>query len=467
MAGSLFGGTLWRHRIFRLLWAGQSVSTLGSSVTILALPTLAILTLGAGPLQVGLLEAAQFLPSPFVGLFAGAAADRYSQPRIMLACDIGRLVLLLTIPAAGALHVLTMGQLYVVSLLGGTLTVFFESAYHALVPSIVSGKELVEGLGKLQASESVADVSGAGLGGLLVQLLGATQAVLIDAASFAFSGLALLRMQRRWNEPAREPAPPQSPWQEITAGVRLVAHTPILWRLGAVGATANAGYRIGQANFLVFAYGALHLSPATMGTVLALAAAGSVAGVSMSGLAARRLGPARAIAALALVAGASWLLMPVGLLGLAPLWVLLALVVDSMATPIMAVNLYALRNAATPRNSLGRVTAAMRSLTWGVMPIAAVAGGVLGTTIGPGAALAVAGAVTGAAALWLAGPTLRYHSKPQYVYLEKVAQALAERRLAPHGNHLLRRLSASMSEIPLDARGRPAPMERRSGPGSI
>jgi MFS family permease len=161
---------LWRHRDFLKLWAAQTVSLFGTQVTALALPLTAVLVLHVSAAQMGLLTALSTLPFLLIGLFAGAWVDRMRRRPILIAADLGRALLFASIPLAAALDRLSIEQLYAVALLTGMLTVFFDVAYQSYLPSLVDRSDLVDGNSKLEISNSVARVSGPGIGGALVQI---------------------------------------------------------------------------------------------------------------------------------------------------------------------------------------------------------------------------------------------------------------------------------------------------------
>lgn len=208
---------LWRHPAFLTLWAASAVSDVGSQVSALALPLIAALTLGATAWQMGLLSAAGSAPVLLVGLFAGVWVDRRRRQPVLIATDLGRAVLLSTVPLASALGVLRIELLYVVTLLAGTLTMLFGVAHMSFVPSLVERERLVEGNSKLEATTSAAQVAGPGLGGVLVGLLGAPLAVLVDALSFV--GSALFIAQIRVSEPSPVVAAERGVLAEIGEGV--------------------------------------------------------------------------------------------------------------------------------------------------------------------------------------------------------------------------------------------------------
>src|SRR3954469_20070688 len=195
--------SLWRHGDFMKLWAGQTVSELGSVVTRTAVPLVAVLVLGAGPFQMALLVVSASLAVLLVGFFAGAWVDRLRRRPLLIAADVIRAVVLLSVPVAYVAGVLRIEQLYVVVFLEGCLAAFFDAAYPAYVPSLIGVDRVVEGNSRLATSSSLAEIGGPGLGGGLVQLIGAPFAVLVAAISFGVSAISLLLI--------RAPEPPRPP----------------------------------------------------------------------------------------------------------------------------------------------------------------------------------------------------------------------------------------------------------------
>jgi GNAT superfamily N-acetyltransferase/MFS family permease len=233
---------LWRDRDFATLWAGQTVSLVGSQVTAFALPLVAALSLGASAVQMGLLTAAEFAPSAALGLVAGVWIDRLPRRPVLIAADLGRAALLGTIPAAALAGVLGIGQLYAVALLAGALGLLADVGRGSLLPSLVGRAALADANGKLAMSGSVARVAGPGLSGALVQLLTAPIALAADALSFLVSAACLSRV-RVVEAPAAEAGPGRGVWAEIGAGLRVVRGSP-LWR-AHTGATALLNFFAG------------------------------------------------------------------------------------------------------------------------------------------------------------------------------------------------------------------------------
>jgi predicted MFS family arabinose efflux permease len=372
---------LWRHPDFLKFWAGQSVSLFGSAVTQLALPLTAVLVLDARPAQMGLLFAAQWAPWLVVGLPVGVWVDRVPRRPALIAADVGRAAVLATAPAAALLGTLGWAQLYAVAFLVGVLSVFFGAADQPLLTAPVGREHLVEGNGKLEASRSVAETAGPGVGGWLVQVLTAPVALVVDALSFLVSALLLGLI--RPPEPTAGAGAGAPGWRtELIEGWRALLGSPVL-RPTAL-ATAINGFFGGvfAAVFLLYLARDLALTPATIGPVLAIGGPGGFVGALLAGRAVRTLGPGRTIVGAGLLAGFGAFLVPLASGSLAVPLVVTALGVRGAANTVYNVNAVSLRQAVTPDRLLGRVNATQRSLVSGAIPLGALAGGALGETVG-------------------------------------------------------------------------------------
>ena len=391
-----------RHPEFLKLWAASAISDVGSQVSALALPLIAALTLGATAWQMGLLSAAGSAPTLLVGLFAGVWVDRLRRRPVLIAADLGRAALLLTIPVAGALGTLGIEILYVVTLLAGALTVVFDVAHVSFLPSLVERGRLVEANSKLEATKSAARVAGPGLGGVLVGLLGAPLAVLIDAMSFLGSALFLARI--RVTEPAAAKSHARAgALAAIGEGLRVVVRHPVLKVLAGCSATTNLFGLMFQAVYVLYMTRDLGLSAVTVGLVFATGGVGALAGALVAEPAARRFGPGPTM---------TWAQLLFGLTGMAvPLAVLvprvaLPMVVASefaqwMTWIVYSVNALSVRQAITHDRLQGRVNATMRFIVGGALPIGALIGGALGGVIGLPLTLVVAELGMLLAFLWL------------------------------------------------------------------
>src|ERR1700694_1265050 len=409
MLGRLFKGKLWSHGDFARFWAGQAISQFGTQVTVLAFPTIAILVLHATAFEVGLLGALEFLAFPVLGLFAGVTADRVRRRPILIGADLGRAAALASIPVAAYVGILTIYQMYAVALLVGVFTVFFDVSYQSYLPALIERKDLVEGNSKLEVSRSTAQVAGPGLAGFLIQFAGGAAAIIVDAVSYV--GSALLIWLVRKPEPRPSPSPadgaPTSIFAELREGLQVVFGNPLLRRLVGCTATSNLGSNILFAVALIFFYRRLQLSPVQVGIVFSVGSIGGLVGAAVSATIARRLKVGPTIIASCLLSSLYFAGLPAALL-LPPVPVLtLAFILGTLGTTVYNVTQVSLRQAITPDRVQGRMNATVRTVVWGTIPLGAVLGGILGTTIGVLPTVYISGAVSLAAVLWVLGKPVR------------------------------------------------------------
>ena len=308
MPGDEPGRTLWRHRNFLLLWSGQTVSETGSAVTQLALPLTAVVVLHASTFQVGALTAAATLAFALIALPAGAIVDRRAKRGLMIWCDVARMLIIGSVPLAAAFGALTLGQLYAVAIAAGVCTVFFDVSYQSYLPVLIGTDDLVDGNGKLGASQSFAQLAGPGLGGGLVGLVGAARAMSADAISYAVSVASLLAIRAREEPPHPDRRQPLR--KEIAEGLSFVLRHPILRKIVACTGTANLFGSMAVALEFIFLIRLLHVRPTETGLLIAVASLGGVAGGALSGRLSRRIGSARLIWFSILVLSLPQLLVP-------------------------------------------------------------------------------------------------------------------------------------------------------------
>jgi predicted MFS family arabinose efflux permease len=398
--------TLWRDRDFLLLWGGQAVSQAGSQVTILALPLVAIVLLHATTLQVGLLSATATSAYLLVSLPAGVVADRVAKRTLMLASDAAQLVVIGSVPLAYAAGVLSLGQLYVVALATSILDVFFLVAYTSYLPVLVAPEQLMDGNGKLAATQSLAQVAGPGLGALLVGVAGAALAMGSDALSFAVSAACLLAIRRREPKASRGRDAGREPGRagfraEVGAGLRYVLREPILRHAVAWNGTANFFVIMVETLGPLFLIRTVHLRPAYVGVLLALGAVGGVTAGVMARPLIRRIGSARIAWVSMTVFALPGLLIPLAGPGW---WVLLfaaGWISWTFSATLCGIALVSYQQATCPPELRGRVSAAQRWINWGTLPLGGLAGGALGTAIGVHATLWLAVIGACASGLWL------------------------------------------------------------------
>jgi MFS family permease len=399
---------LWRHRDFLLLWAGQSVSEIGSSITVLALPLAAVVLLDASTFQVGLLTAMSTVPFLLVALPAGALVDRAAKHRLMMWCDLGRLLLMASVPLATlpGLH-LTFVHLLIVALLTGVLTVFFDVAYQSYLPVLLDRADLVDGNGKLGVTQSFAQFAGPSLGGLLVGALGAARALIADAASYGLSALSLLLI--RTPEPAPHPGHRERRIRDdIKEGLHFVVKHPILRKVVACTGTANLFNSMIVAVEMPFMIRELHLTPRGVGVLLTIGAIGGMAGGLIAGRLGQRVGTARIIWVAPLTLSLPTFLAPFAQPGWRVVFWAVGIVFFGLAAVVYNVAQVSYRQAITPHDLLGRMNASVRFIVWGTMPLGALLGGTLGTFFGLRAAIWIGVAGGYLAGLWVFFSPLRH-----------------------------------------------------------
>jgi MFS family permease len=363
-----------------MLWSGQTVSEMGAAVTQLALPLVALVVLKASTFQVGLLTAASTLAFAVIALPAGALVDRRPKRRTMITCDVARLVIIGSVPVAAAANVLTMAQLYAVAITAGVCTVFFDVSYQSYLPSLIKAEHLVDGNGKIGATQSFAQLVGPSVGGGLVGAFGAAGAMTADALSYLVSVVSLLGIREREERP---PAPrTESLKSQIAEGLSFVVKHKILRRIVACTGTGNLFGAMITALQMIFLIRVLHVRPAETGLIVAAAAVGGVVGGVFAGRLAKRIGEARIIWVSMLVFAAPQVVGAVAWRGWGTLLFALGLGIEYFAGVVYNVAQVSYRQAVTPPELMGRMNAAVRWIVWGTLPLGGVLGGLLGTVIG-------------------------------------------------------------------------------------
>jgi MFS family permease len=364
------------------LWAGQTVSQVGSQVTILALPLAAILILQASAVQLGILGAAQFAPFLLFGLVIGIWVDRLPRRLLLIGSDFGRAVLLIGIPIAWVLGHLTMGYLYVTAFLVGCLTLVFDVSYQSYLPSLVGRGQLVDANSKLEGSRSLGQAIGPGLGGVLVQALTAPVAIVLDSISFCVSGISLLLIRTR-EEQTSSPVR-QSIIDALLEGFRFVVHHPILRPIAIATGVSNLFLNMIVAIYILYQVRNLHLSPAIIGLALTIGSAGGVIAAFAAGKISHVLGIGRTLVLGVSCAAAGALVL--GSASFARSFVVPLVVVGMLffgaSIPVYNVTQVSLRQVVTPQSLQGRMNASMRFLVWGTIPLGMLTGGVLGRWVG-------------------------------------------------------------------------------------
>ena len=378
--------SLWHNPSFVRLWFAQAVSSAGSQVTALALPATADLVLGATSVEMGYLGIAGRLPSLLFDLFVGVWVDRMRRRPILVGADIGRALLLGTIPLAALFGYLTFTQLYIVAFCVGTLTAFFGLASIALLPSLVKGEQLVEANSKLAATDSVLSIAAPGVAGGLIQFVGASKALIADALSYVLSALSLNGIAATETPPSRTAR--RNVWAEIGEGIHELVRTPILRALAVSISVGTFGLAIQEPVMYLFLTDELGFTLATVGLIYAIGGGGAFVGAMLSGRVARHMGIGPAIVLGNLLWAIGVLIIPLVGANLFSSSVIGQLV-SRIGSAIWGVNQMSLRQSITPVGLFARATAARRFFMISLQIVGAALGGILGTMVGLRATLVI------------------------------------------------------------------------------
>ena len=398
-----------RNHEFLKLWIGQTISEIGSRITREGLPLTAVMVLGATPAQMGMLAATGGGSVLLFSLLAGVIVDRVRRRPVMVATDLGRALLLLSVPVLALRHLLSMTDLIFVAACAGVLTVLFDVAYQSYLPSLVASDELLEGNRLLSMSGATAEVLGPSLTGVLVQLISAPLAILLDALSFVVSGAAVWAI--RCSEPTPQASARLSFREEMLGGMQIILAHPALRALLIRSVLAFLFMGPVFSFYILYAIRVLRLHPASLGMAISLGGAGSLAGGVFAGRISRRFAAAPTFFVSAIVVGCAHFLLPLASLfpRLALTCLCLQQFIGDFAWTVYFVNEMTLRQSVAPAHLLGRVNAAMQFASRGMLPIGALAGGFLGSSIGIPNTLWIGAAGVLLSALWLA-PFVRSRS---------------------------------------------------------
>jgi MFS family permease len=342
-----------------------------------------------------------------LGLYAGLWVDRLRRRPILVLADIGRALLLGTIPLAALMHRLSMPLLYVVAAAAGILTVFFDVAYQTYVPALVERENILEANSKLALSASIAEVTGPGLTGVLVQTLTAPIAILFDALSFLFSAATVGAIRKREPQPVRHRT--EEPWHEALAGMRFLWAHPILRALGAYAVTTYFAYGIFGALYIVYAIRDLHMNAVVLQLAISCGGAASLLGSTFARRISATFGLGTTFIASALITGLGCFLIPAaqGSIVRATSLIMVSQFVCDFHLVVYNVHELSLRQTLAPDEMLGRVNASMRLLTFGILPVGSALGGIIAGPLGIRGAMFLAAAVITASTLWLLASPLR------------------------------------------------------------
>jgi MFS family permease len=409
-----FVSPLLREPDFRRFWFGQTISVFGDQVTQLGLPLVAVLVLGADAAQMGTLLAVGLLPHLLFSLPAGVWLDRVrNRRRLMIAADLGRAMLIASIPAAYLLHVLTVAQLYVVGFVAGSLAVVFDLSWSTLLVAVTRREAYVEANALFSGSRSLANVGGPPLAGAMVQLLSAPIALVADAVSYLGSAFYLGQI--------RTPEPPiefdeESMRARLATGLVFIFRDsimrPILLSVAWIN-LFNFGF---QALFILYVTTKLGISPGVLGGALGAGAIGGVIGALVASRIGRRIGFGAAYTLGCLIFPVPLILIPV-ITG--PPEAVIAMLfatefVAGLGVQILDINVGGVLTARTPDRIRARANGAFRFINYGIRPIGAFIGGLLGGVIGTRETLFVVTIAASVGVLFLVGsPIPRLRELPE------------------------------------------------------
>ncbi len=386
------------NREFRRLFGADSISLIGDQVTLIALPLTAVLVLDADAAEMGLLTAAGLLPYLFFSLHAGAWVDRSGgRRRKMIVSDLGRALVVATVPLAYALDVLTIEQLLVTEFLVGSMAVVFRVAHPTLFISVVPRESYVEGQSLVNGTRAFSYVAGPTAGGLLVQALTAPIALVLDAFSYVASALFLRSIA------PEEPPTEQATRGHVMSGLRFIQRSPVVRSSLLATATVNFFNFVFWALFVLYVTRELGVPPGTLGLVLGAGAVGGLVGSVVTGRISRRIGIGPAFVVGCVVFPLPLLLVP---LAQGPRWLILGLLFvaefgSGLGVMMLDISAGAIFAAIIPDRMRSRVSGAYSAVNYGVRPLGSLVGGALGSTIGlrPTLWIGAVGALAGV--LWL------------------------------------------------------------------
>src|SRR5579859_3316092 len=393
---------LWKNPDFMKVWLSHTISNIGNGITGIALPVIAVTVLGATPGQMSVLSALDGIVVLLFGLLAGVWVDRLRRRPVLIATDLGRALIVVSIPVAALLGVLHMGQLYIVVVLAALLSIFFQAADSAFFPGLIEARELVEGNSKLGISDALAEIVGPGLAGALIAAITAPLSMLVDAFSFLASAFFVARIRKAESLPVAS-AERRSAWHESIEGLLYVLKHPLLRVLAGSAAVFNFFGMFFATLYALYVIRILGIAPFLLGLLIAAGGLSALVGAVLTERVVRRLGLGLAIGGGLFGYGLLGLLVP---LAHGPVAVVAVILFMSQLAGDVTVSVYliaelSLRQMLIPHHLLGRANAGILFLTRGVGPLGALLAGILAVGIGvrPTLFIAVLGVMM--AGLWI------------------------------------------------------------------
>ncbi|GGO29353.1 MFS transporter [Micromonospora parathelypteridis] len=432
--------SLWRHRNFLVLWSGKTLSEVGDAVSMLVIPLLAVTVLDASAVEVGVLSATRMVAYLFLSLPAGVWVDRMRKRRVMVVCHLVRAGLVATVAVGAWAGWVTMMQLWTVALLSSVCTVLYETAHQSFLPSIVTKDQLLDANGKLTTTYSVSRIAGYGVGGAVVSALGVARAAGVDALAYVVNAASLLLIRDTEERPTV--ARRRDFRRELGDGLSFVFRHPVMPRLVAAAASFNLFSQMLFALAVLYLVRDLRLSEGMVGVVMGLTTVGGIVGGLASARLARVVGTARIIWIAPLGIGWTVLLVPAAQSGWGPAAYTVGMAGMGVVFAIFNSASVSYRQRVCPPELLGRMTASVRFVIFGVMPVGALAGGLLGSWLGVRPTLWIA-----AVGVWASGLLLYFSPLRRWRDLPDEADA-------PAGGQPETRFPAPRERSPVDPAGK-------------
>lgn len=379
-------------------WSAQSISLLGSQISGLAIPTVAVLLLGASASQMALMSIVSALAFPLLGMTAATLVERWPKRTVMVSMDVGRMMLIGAIPLLYVLHRLTIVEIVVVCGLQAVMGVFHDIAYQSHLPAVVPEERIAEGNTKLELSNTASGTAGPAIAGVLIHFLSGPFVFVADACSYLLSALSVLSMNDR--DVRERLVSKRLPFfEELSAGIRFVFDTPRLSRIAMCTATLNLAGSMASVVTMIYFYRALHLSPLVVGLVMAFSNLGFVGAMYAMRLS-ERFGLMQTLSSSVLLNGIGRAILPLAAVVSPIACALISQMLTSLAQPVYNVAQISYRQQVTPLAMQARMHAAMRTINSATGPLGAFLGGIFAVSLGTQHTLIVVSAITVAASLW-------------------------------------------------------------------
>lgn len=386
--------TLWRNRDFRLLWISLTITHFGGQITHLALPLTAAVMLHATPMEMGILTMMNVLPYTLFGLFTGVLVDRSRKLPLVVWADVGRGVILLSVPLAAWLGFLGMPILYFAGFMVGLGGIIGWAAYQVFMTERVGRENLVEANSRIALSDSGAQLMGPGIAGAIIHWLTAPIAILLDAIAFFISAIMLRGIKSKESDAPKQTgvATWESIWGDAKEGLRMIWHNPILrtiaWGLALWQLLRHAYVAV----IILFATRDLAMSPGKIGALFMMAGVGFLAASFLCQRLNERFGVGRVMVSGIAATCVAWLIMATITNSVwAGLLLGGCLFIFDFGAMLFFINYLTLRQAATPDHLLGRVTSTMIFLALSLAPIGSLLGGALANWLGMRSTIAICG----------------------------------------------------------------------------